>query len=291
MQAFYAIVQEGNISHAAERLGIAQPALSRQMKRLEGSLGVSLFERGSRRIKLTEAGRLLSSRVEHILGLVDGTVREITDIGEGVAGTLRIGTITTSGAKVLPGLIEKFRELYPRVMFQIWESEGARVMELVDNRVVEISITRTQADPGLYDSIILPNEPLVLIMRKNDPIGSDPDTIRLSELKDRPMIIPLRWRPVFMANCKKQGFEPDVICISDSIVQDILLTKRGVGYSLVPVSAESLLTEGDLMSKKLIDPEISTHTIIAWRNNRTLSSAAEHFLKLLREIYADEIAK
>lgn len=166
MQAFYAIVQEGNISHAAERLGIAQPALSRQMKRLEGSLGVSLFERGSRRIKLTEAGRLLSSRVEHILGLVDGTVREITDIGEGVAGTLRIGTITTSGAKVLPGLIEKFRELYPRVMFQIWESEGARVMELVDNRVVEISITRTQADPGLYDSIILPNEPLVLIMRK-----------------------------------------------------------------------------------------------------------------------------
>ena len=45
------------------------------------------------------------------------------------------------------------------------------------------------------------------------------------------------------------------------------------------------------MSKKLIDPEISTHTVIAWRNNRTLSSAAEHFLKLLREIYADEIAK
>lgn len=63
MRAFYAIVEEGNISHAAQRLGIAQPALSRQMKRLETQLGVQLFERGSRRIRLTDAGRVLYSRV------------------------------------------------------------------------------------------------------------------------------------------------------------------------------------------------------------------------------------
>ncbi len=59
MRAFFAIVEEGNISHAAQRLGIAQPALSRQMKRLEEKLNVKLFERGSRRIRLTEAGRVL----------------------------------------------------------------------------------------------------------------------------------------------------------------------------------------------------------------------------------------
>ena len=87
MQAFYAIVEEGNISHAAIRLNVAQPALSRQMKRLETSLGVKLFERGSRRIRLTDAGMLLYSRVKHILGMVDGTMRELIDIGSGVAGT------------------------------------------------------------------------------------------------------------------------------------------------------------------------------------------------------------
>ena len=96
MRAFYAIVEEGNISHAAQRLDIAQPALSRQMKRLETSLGVQLFERGSRRIRLTDAGRVLYSRVEHILGMVDGTVREITEIGSGIAGSIQLGTITTS---------------------------------------------------------------------------------------------------------------------------------------------------------------------------------------------------
>ena len=104
MQAFYAVVEEGNISHAALRLDIAQPALSRQMKRLETSLGVKLFERGSRRIRLTEAGQLLYSRVEHILGMVDGTVREITEIGTGIAGSIRIGTIVSSGAQFLPPL-------------------------------------------------------------------------------------------------------------------------------------------------------------------------------------------
>ncbi|MBQ3451807.1 MAG: LysR family transcriptional regulator, partial [Selenomonadaceae bacterium] len=98
MRAFFAIVEEGNISHAAQRLGIAQPALSRQMKHLEENLHVKLFERGSRRIRLTEAGQVLYSRVESILGMVDGTVREITEIGSGTKGTVRIGTITTSGA-------------------------------------------------------------------------------------------------------------------------------------------------------------------------------------------------
>jgi DNA-binding transcriptional LysR family regulator len=119
MRAFYAIVEEGNISHAAQRLDIAQPALSRQMKRLETSLGVQLFERGSRRIRLTDAGRVMYSRVEHILGMVDGTVREITEIGSGIAGSVRLGTITTSGALLLPELISEFHSCYPNVTYQI----------------------------------------------------------------------------------------------------------------------------------------------------------------------------
>ena len=164
MRAFYAIVEEGNISHAAQRLDIAQPALSRQMKRLETSLGVQLFERGSRRIRLTDAGRVMYSRVEHILGMVDGTVREITEIGSGVAGSIRLGTITTSGAMLLPELISEFHSRYPNVTYQIWEAEGARILELLDNRVIEIGITRTQVDSKVYESIVLPNEPLVLIM-------------------------------------------------------------------------------------------------------------------------------
>ena len=288
MRAFYAIVEEGNISHAAQRLDIAQPALSRQMKRLENSLGVQLFERGSRRIRLTDAGRVMYSRVEHILGMVDGTVREITEIGSGVAGSIRLGTITTSGAMLLPELISEFHSRYPHVTYQIWEAEGARILELLDNRVIEIGITRTQVDSKVYESIVLPNEPLVLIMNKEQEIGSQKDKVNLLELKDKPIIIPLRWQSVFIANCRKLGFEPHIICVSDSIVQDLLLTKMGGGMAVLPVSSKTLLTDGNLIYKKLVEPEMSTHTVIAWLKNRTLSSSSEHLIRLFREMYLGE---
>lgn len=288
MRAFYAIVEEGNISHAAQRLDIAQPALSRQMKRLESSLGVQLFERGSRRIRLTDAGRVMYSRVEHILGMVDGTVREITEIGSGVAGSIRLGTITTSGAMLLPELISEFHSRYPNVTYQIWEAEGARILELLDNRVIEIGITRTQVDSKIYNSIVLPNEPLVVIMNKAQEIGSDKGEVSLAELKDMPLIIPLRWQTIFVANCRKLGFEPKIICVSDSIVQDLLLAKMGMGLALLPVSSKTLLTDGNLVYKKLVSPEMSTHTVIAWLKNRTLSSSSEHLIRLFREMFLNE---
>ena len=289
MRAFYAIVEEGNISHAAQRLDIAQPALSRQMKRLETQLGVQLFERGSRRIRLTDAGRVLYSRVEHILGMVDGTVREITEIGSGVAGCIRLGTITTSGAMLLPELITEFHRRYPQVTFQLWEGEGTRILELLDNRVIEIGITRTQVDSRVYESIVLPNEPLVLIMNKDQEIGEKPDMVSLQELEGQDIIIPLRWQSVFTTNCRKAGFEPHILCTSDSIVQDLLLAKMGMGKALMPVSSKTLLTDGNLLYKKLVEPEMNTHTVVAWLKNRTLSSASKHLIQLFREMYLGEI--
>ena len=283
MRAFFAIVEEGNISHAAQRLDIAQPALSRQMKRLEEKLDVKLFERGSRRIRLTEAGRVLYERVESILGMVDGTVREITEIGTGAKGSVRIGTITTSGANILPELISDFRKIYPNVIFEIWEAEGARVIELLDNRLIEIAITRTQVDNLNYESLVLPNEPLVMVMNKNNPCGNQNDIVRFSELKDTPLIIPLRWKSIFETNCKKSGFNPNIICVSDSVIQDLLMVKMNLGAAMIPISSKKILTDGDLIYKKITEPEMATHTVISWRKDQTLSTACKNFLDIFKE--------
>ena len=260
MRAFFAIVEEGNISHAAIRLGIAQPALSR---------------RGSRRIRLTEAGQVLYNRVENILGLVDGTVREIKEIGSGTKGAIRIGTITTSGAMILPDLIAEFRKLYPDVTFEIWEAEGARIIELLDSRLIEIAITRTQVDNLNYDLLVLPNEPLVVVMNSKSLCGAKKETVKLEELKDQPMIIPLRWKSSFVAACRKLDFEPNIICVSDSIVQDLMMVKMNLGAALIPFSGRRLLTDGNL----------TTHTVVAWRKNQTLSSSCKNFLELFKKMF------
>ena len=288
MRAFFAIVEEGNISHAAQRLGIAQPALSRQMKHLEENLHVKLFERGSRRIRLTEAGQVLYNRVESILGLVDGTVREITEIGSGTKGTIRIGTITTSGAMILPDLIAEFRKIYPEVTFEIWEAEGARILELLDSRLIEVAITRTQVDNATYESLVLPNEPLVMVMNANNVCGKDDDTIRLAELKDQQLIIPLRWKSNFITACQKLDFDPKIVCVSDSIVQDLLMVKMNLGMAMTPISSKRLLSDGDLIYKRIVEPEMKTHTVVAWRKNQTMSTSCKNFIELFRKMFIKE---
>ena len=288
MRAFFAIVEEGNISHAAQRLGMAQPALSRQMKHLEENLHVKLFERGSRRIRLTEAGQVLYSRVETILGMVDGTVREISEIGNGSKGVIRIGTITTSGAMILPELIARFHKNFPDVTFEIWEAEGARVLELLDSRIIEIAITRTQVDNLAYQLLVLPNEPLVMVMNSQNVCGENPDTIRLDELRDKPLIVPLRWKSNLIAECKKLEFEPKIICVSDSIVQDLLMVKMNLGLAMIPVSSKSLLTDGDLIYKRIVEPEMTTHTVVAWLKNQTLSTSCQNFLEMFKDLFVKE---
>lgn len=281
MRAFYAIVEEGNISHAAQRLAMAQSALSRQMQKLEAELAVRLFERGSRRIRLTEAGRVLAAEVGKVLGMVDGVIRDVRDVGKGVAGEVRIGAITSSGAMLLPQAMALFQKSYPKVTFKVWESEGARVLELLANRVIDIAITRTEPGKESCGSFVLEDEPLVAVMPEASPVGALQDTVRFAELQDVPLILPLRWKDAVFSACEKAGFSPQVRTESDSIVQDVLLARAGLGVALVPASARSLLFDGGLRYKQLAEPAILTHTVISWRKGRALSAAARAFLSFL----------
>jgi LysR family transcriptional regulator, salicylic acid-responsive activator of bsdBCD len=285
MKYFYTIAEEGNISNAAKRLNIAQPPLSRQMKQLEDELGVQLFERGSRKIRLTEAGQLFRERVEQILGLVDGTTKEMTELNSGLGGTISIGTVTTSGAILLPNLISQFHSLYPNVTFQLWEGDGYRILELLDNRVIEVGIIRAPFDSEIYEAIILPDEPLVIAMKKDTCYcGEDPETVRLIELANQPLIIPRRWKNMFVEWCEQAGFRPNIICLSDGILLNILWTKLGIGMALVPKSTEGLISDSILTYKTIVEPTVSTQTVIVWIKNRQLSASSKHFLDLVRDM-------
>jgi len=283
MKYFYAIAEEGNISNASKRLNIAQPALSRQMKQLEDNLGVQLFERGSRRIKLTEAGHLMRKRVEQILDLVEGTKNEIIELNSGAAGTISIGTVTTSGAILLPNLIDRFHALYPNVTFQLWEGDGFRVLELLDKGIIEVGIIRAPFDSDIYESIALPAEPLVIAMKQDCSYGEDPETIRLIELANQPLIIPIRWKSMFVEWCSKAGFKPNIVCLCDGIIMNVLWAKMGIGMALVPKSTEGLIADSALTYKTIVEPTVSTQTIIVWLRNRRLSASSKHFIDLIRD--------
>ena len=284
MKNFQAIVDAGNISGAAKRLNIAQPALSRQMKQLEETLNVQLFERGSRKIRLTEAGQLFYERTGQITGLVEGTLQEMNGFTTGLSGTISLGTVTTSGAALLPNLIAKFYRLYPAVTFQLWEGDGTRILELLQSGVIEIGIIRAPFDAEIYESLPLPEEPLAIAMKNPECYcGEQPDSIRLAELAGRPLIVPLRWKSMFSEWCAAAGFTPKIICLCDGIMLNLLWTKLGIGMALVPKSSEAVFLDPALTYKTISEPALTTQTLIVWMRNRRLSASSKHFLELLQK--------
>ncbi len=284
MKYFQAVADEGSISNASRQLNIAQPALSRQMKMLEEDLGVQLFERGNRRIKLTIAGQLLRERTEQILNLVEGTKKEVAEFDSGIAGSISIGTVTTSGAVLLPELVNQFHNLYPNVTLQVWEGDGYRILELLDKGIIEIGIIRAPIDSDIYNSITMPEEPLVIAMQKGGIFDKQKDTIRLKELAHQPLIIPFRWRSLFVGWCAAAGFKPNIVCLCNGIIMDILWAKKGIGMALVPQSTKELVADPAITYKRIVDPTLSTQTAVVWPKNRRLSAGSKHFLDLLKDL-------
>ena len=106
-----------------KRLNIAQPPLSYQLKNLENELGIKLVERGSRNIKLTDAGLMLYNRAKQILNLTETTIDELKDFKDGNKGTLSIGTVSSSGASLLTNRLTSFHKKYPFINFEIHEGK------------------------------------------------------------------------------------------------------------------------------------------------------------------------
>ena len=120
LRYFLTVVREESITKASEVLHITQPTLSRQLAQMEEDIGVKLFDRGTRKIKLTNEGILLRRRAEEILQLVDKTEKELVEQEEQVEGKISIGCGEIAAVQLLPKIIESFRRKYPRVTFDIF---------------------------------------------------------------------------------------------------------------------------------------------------------------------------
>ena len=132
IQYFLEVAKECNITRAAENLHMAQPPLSRQMRQLEEELGVELFDRSKKRLKLTEEGVLLRNRGEEILSMIDKTREEVSELKNGIGGTLYIGTVEGRGPSLLAQWISSFTGQYPQVHYELWNGSTVDVVESME---------------------------------------------------------------------------------------------------------------------------------------------------------------
>ena len=279
LKYFYAIVEEGQITSAAKRLHIAQPPLSYQLKNLENELGVKLVERGSRNIKLTDAGLILYKRAEQILSLTKSTMDELKDFKQGRHGTLSIGTVSSSGASLLDSRLSIFQKKYPSINFEIHEGNTFKLLEALHKGVIEIAIVRTPFNSSGINSILLPKEPMVAAMVK-DLSWTNSNVIDVTELKNRPLIFYRRFERLIFKACEDYNFQPTVFCKNDDARTSLLWANSGLGIAIVPKSSIKLIGSSDIIFKEIDNKELSTQIAIICSKTGYLSSAGKNFLNL-----------
>ncbi|MBU5483991.1 LysR family transcriptional regulator [Clostridium sp. MSJ-11] len=280
---FLAIVEEGNITKAAERLHIAQPYLSQQLKFLEDELGVKLIERTTRKFQITDAGLMLRRRAEQILELTETTVKELKDFDEGIQGTLSIGSIATAGATLLEDRVYTFHKKYPNISFQIREGSTFKVLEMLKSRVIEIGIIRTPLNPEILESIYLPSEPMVAATSIDLSWSKNEESIYLTELKNQPLLVDRRYENMIIDACEKSGFQPKILCVNDDPRLILSWANKGIGVAIVPATWINLVSMDTLKIKEINAPSLTTQTAIVWLKNKYLSTPARNFLKTFQE--------
>lgn len=140
LRYFLEVAREGNVTHAAQRLHVSQPTLSRQLKDLEDELGKKLFTRSNYSIKLTEEGILLRKRAEDILEMADKTLAEFKALDEVNGGDIHIGCAESNGIAPFIRVIQKLKEKYPRIRYHFYSSGTDAVNERLDRGLLDFAI-------------------------------------------------------------------------------------------------------------------------------------------------------
>ncbi|MGI6199430.1 MAG: LysR family transcriptional regulator [Christensenellales bacterium] len=277
LRYFVAIAEEGTISAAAKKLHISQPPLSHQLMQLETELGVQLITRGARRSSLTDAGRILYKRARQLISLADAAEREIVDFGNGLQGTLHLGTVSSSGAALLGRRLAAFRAKYPGVQFDIREGNTFELLEMLASEVIEVALVRTpfQSDP--FECRFLAPEPMVAVGRAQD-METMPPTIPLEALADKPLIIYRRFEQLFTQCFEQAGIEPCFLCKNDDARTTLLWADAGLGIALVPQSSVQLVPSDRLVRRVIDEARLVTRICAICRKNAYRSPIAQGFL-------------
>ena len=288
LKYFLAVAREQSISKAAEALYITQPNLSRQMQNIEKEIGQQLFFRGTKKITLTEAGRLLRKRAEEIIELYNQTETELAKPINDISGDIYIG----GGESYVMGLIAKAAHLvqndYPDVKFHLFSGDSGTISERLDKGLIDFGIFIEPFDLSKYEYLRLPlYDTWGVLMRKDSPLA-EKAFITPEDLWDKPII---RSRQSIGKNkvsewFKKGDEELNIVATGNLLYNMSLLVEEGLGYA---VSLDKIInTSGNSnLCFRPLFPELISHLDIAWKKYQVFPKCAEIFLKRLREILSN----
>ena len=274
---FVAVAEHGNLTRAAGELRLAQPSLSTQLRRLERELGVELFERLPRGVRLTHAGDALLAVARQTLADVDQmrrTAHALTDPG---GGTLRVGATPALSGVLLPAALTRFHAAHPGVALRFVEAGSEHLVGQLERDEVDLALVVLPVPQQAVRTRVLAEEDVVLAVGPGHALRRR-RRIRIDELSRTPLVLPREGysiRTSVMTACRRAGYEPVVACDGGELHGVIALAARGFGAAVLPITAAA--QHPDLHTIRIDDPGLARTIAVARRRGAIGPPAAETF--------------
>ncbi|MDP2947950.1 MAG: LysR substrate-binding domain-containing protein [Chloroflexota bacterium] len=286
LEVFRAVARRLNFSQAAEELYISQPAVSKQVKELERTLGVSLFLREGRRVHLTDAGRLVYDYAGRAFALVEEMGRALAELQGPDRGYLRLAATAVPGIYLLPRVMAAFQERYPAVELYLEVSNGAAVTRQVLEQQVDLGFVESEVIPEHVHWQPLTSAPIVLVASPTHPLSSS-EEMEPAELHREKIVVSERGSAtgeMVERELGMLGVKPARTLAINDIEAIKQAAAAGLGLAFLPkVCVKAELRRGTL--KQLTVRGLSLQTQIGFisAKGRRLSSSALAFVALLRK--------
>ena len=293
LRYFLAVAEDLHFRKAAERLYISQPGLSRQIKELEKSMGVQLFDRHNRKVELTPAGLFLQEELKRHLKELEHIIQHTKLLNDGLHGNLKFGYVGSAMQKIIPELLLKFKKKHPDVLFSLKEMDNQKQIEYLLSREIDIGFVRLERVPRGLQSFPILTESFCLVLPSDHTLGAK-NFKKLSQLKDESFILfnpkysPSYYEKV-MSIFDDNGFTPIVTHNTIHSSSIYKLVQNNFGISIVP---KSLKTE-PLNGVKFIElNSIPQRTVLSavWNTNNR-NPMLKSILPIISNKYNNKLTK
>ncbi|GAA4617435.1 LysR substrate-binding domain-containing protein [Saccharopolyspora hordei] len=249
LTGFVAVAEEQHFGRAAQRLRMTQPPLTRQIQQLEKELQVQLFDRTSRTVRLTPAGRAFLQDARRLLHEAENAALSVRRVTLGQSGVIRVGFTATSAYGVLGGLLATVREHLPHVDVVLHELVTRDQAERLSGGSLDLGLARPPAARPELESRLLRAEPLLAALPEGHPLAAGSDPLDLSEFHgaDVVMYSPTEARyfhELLVATFGRAGVQPTYVQYVSQIHTALALVQVGLGSALVPATAARLHLDG-----------------------------------------------
>lgn len=290
MRYFVAVAEERSFGRAAKRLHMSQPPLSTQIKGLENELGVTLLDRSTRRVELTDSGRTFLRRAREILDSVEEAGAEARGAGSGLRGRLEVGFVSSATLSLLPPALQRFRKRFRGVELDLRELASVEQVESLYAEEIRVGLVRLpmRAPEIRFEPVLA--EPLVVALPAGHPLEGS-EVISLDEVAGLPLIFfQRRLEPgshsQIVELLGRIGALPKVAQYSVHLQTVIGLVASGIGVAILAESARRLHREG-VVYRPLDVPDANSKLGLAWLE-RGESPLVENFIRVVREVAESE---